>query len=161
LISAAQLLALIGGSQWLDTLTGFDWGAVSRNWQLVSLAFFSVFSVLLFRWWGFWLQESRSPFRYTYSVDDIKPIEGKPTQGCLSCLRHDLTEKLSDRIGRLSLLNVAELTPEASQHIHVSGYYVMRRKELRGQDWWVIDVTPWVRIGPEGQSATMSHPVSF
>src|SRR6185295_16384424 len=70
----------------------------------------------------FFLRDSKEPFRYTFSVDPFRrltaaaAVEGKPPEaltldpdGCFRLLHHDLMDKLSSNIGRLSLLNLASL----------------------------------------------------
>jgi tetratricopeptide (TPR) repeat protein len=78
----------------------------------------------------------------------------------LSWLVQDLSERLSRRIGRLSLLdedNVDQATL-APSHIHIGGTYGVRENV---QGVWNVEVLPWVRFGPKGSPATVAHLVKF
>jgi tetratricopeptide (TPR) repeat protein len=78
----------------------------------------------------------------------------------LSWLVQDLSERLSRRIGRLSLLDDRYSGgPTAGQsHIHIGGSYGVRED---GQGLWNVEVLPWVRVGPTGSAATVAHLVKF
>ena len=113
-----------------------------------------VVAFLLIAWTRIWIRESKTPFRYTYSISEFTPVE----EGCkiesLAWMRHDLAERLSRRIGRLTLLREEDVTEDrAESHVHVSGVY-----GLRGAH---VEVSPWVRIGPIDSDATLAHPVKF
>ncbi len=82
---------------------------------------------------------------------DEEPLEEEPgddTGGTtpLSWLVQDLTERLSRRIGRLSLLDVeyAERHEEAVAHPHRRD---VRRTRENAQGVWNVEVLPTVRIG--------------
>jgi tetratricopeptide (TPR) repeat protein len=77
----------------------------------------------------------------------------------LSWLVQDLSERLSRRIGRLSLLEdqYSDKTPGQS-HIHISGTYGVREN---ADGAWNVEVLPWVRFGPPGSPATVAHLVKF
>jgi hypothetical protein len=113
-----------------------------------------VVAFLLIAWTRIWIREAKTPFRYTYSISEFTPVE----EGCkiesLAWMRHDLAERLSRRIGRLTLLREEDVTEDrAESHVHVSGVYGLRS----GQ----VEVSPWVRIGPIDSDATLAHPVKF
>jgi len=78
----------------------------------------------------------------------------------LSWLVQDLTERLSRRIGRLSLLDdqYSGQTEAPQSHIHIGGTYGVRENS---QGVWNVEVLPWVRIGPTGSPATVAHLVTF
>jgi tetratricopeptide (TPR) repeat protein len=78
----------------------------------------------------------------------------------LSWLVQDLSERLSRRIGRLSLLgDQYSGQPAAGQsHIHIEGTYGVRQD---GQGVWNVEVLPTVRVGPTGSPATVAHLVKF
>ena len=77
----------------------------------------------------------------------------------LSWLVQDLTERLSRRIGRLSLLDegLADKTTGQS-HIHIAGTYGVREN---AQGVWNVEVLPTVRIGGTESPATVAHLVKF
>jgi len=136
----------------------------------------------------FLMKETSEPFRYTFWIDEFKPVEedsntenksGMNTIGNAvsdeekpghtfgrhsSLLRHDLMERLNQRIGRFSLLDLPDVThdsatgPTLSAHIHIDGYYTIR-KNKSGE--WIIQVMPRIRIGPKGNSSKLSYPVNF
>jgi len=78
----------------------------------------------------------------------------------LSWLVQDLSERLSRRIGRLSLLDdeYSGRTEAPQSHIHIGGTYGVREN---AQGVWNVEVLPWVRLGPTGSPATVAHLVKF
>lgn len=150
-------------------------------WLFISILLL-ILSLFLWVWSRILLQESKGSFRYTYSIEPFstaKDSENNPdvnTEPRLTWLQHDLLERLSIRVGRLSWLDSESLsksqeqqkgestTDEASatykSHIQIGGYYLVR-KELREDNLWLIEVTPWVRIGPQQNPKALSHPVKF
>jgi tetratricopeptide (TPR) repeat protein len=78
----------------------------------------------------------------------------------LSWLVQDLSERLSRRIGRLSLLDdqYSGTAAAGDSHIHIGGTYGVREN---ADGVWNVEVLPWVRIGPTGSSATVAHLVKF
>ena len=127
-----------------------------------------LFSLTLVNWTRIWVKESREPFKYTYSVAEFEPGPESTYSGSLAddpiCwLGRDLTEKLGDRVRRLSLLDdesVPEHDPEQEPdpHVHVSGWYGLRQAE--DGEWW-IEVVPKVRVGGRGAPAELGSTVHF
>jgi tetratricopeptide (TPR) repeat protein len=77
----------------------------------------------------------------------------------LSWLVQDLTERLSRRIGRLSLLDVQFSGQTTAQsHIHIGGTYGVREN---AQGVWNVELLPTVRVGPPHSPATVAHLVKF
>lgn len=109
---------------------------------------------------------SREPFRYSYSVgafaalpNERVTLEGKDR---LVLLPLDLTERIDNRIDRLSLLRA---TPSAGSsfagsqsHIAISGDVALR-EDLDGQ--WELFAMPRVRIGDVTAPETLSFTVRF
>jgi tetratricopeptide (TPR) repeat protein len=178
-VAAVQLVAgiTLAGTGWVSTLRA-DWA----DWPFIATLCLLGISVLLVNWTRVWVRISREPFRYTYSVEDLEPVPGSatvphviwaddppsgavlPAEGTavppLAWLRHDLINELSERIGRLDLLEerFSGATKEPDAHIHIGGSYGLREK---GVGNWVIEVLPWIRLGPTGSSARLSHNVEF
>jgi tetratricopeptide (TPR) repeat protein len=113
-----------------------------------------------------WLSESKQPFRYTCSIGNFDPV--RPTKGRSEVaplkddLRHDLGEKLNERIGRLTFLDeeliAADPESEDRSHIHIRGHYLVRKTP---SDIWRVEVTPRVRIGGKSSPETLAHPIKF
>jgi hypothetical protein len=121
----------------------------------------------LINWTRIWVQESRDPFRYSYSVAEFEPgpevVRNSLASGPIQWLSRDLTEKLADRIGRLSLLDDADVPAEDTgeeivSHVHISGWYGLRRSE---DEEWCVEVVPRVRVGGKGAPAELSNAVHF
>jgi tetratricopeptide (TPR) repeat protein len=130
---------------------------------LVVIASLSIY--LLARRTGFLFKQSAEPFRYTFWIDDFRPATAVApldpgAAARLQLLHHDLMERLSQRINRLSLLNVDALKdqPGSASHIQVGGFYAIRERRT---DEWVLHVMPQVRIGLAGQPTTLTHPVEY
>lgn len=105
-----------------------------------------------------WIRESRRPFRYTYSIAAFRQGAASPAAEQLSWLPHDLTERLSERIARLSQSPEGrEVAQDYDSAIHVGGQYIVRREE--GQPW-TIEILPWVSIGA-GAAEALGHPVKY
>ena len=159
-VSAATVIVLFFTSRQWQALATFDWGHVKDHWPPAVAAVIVLSSLVLLNWVRFWVRVSRKPFRYTFSVADFTAIEGTEPQPRLAWLRTDLTKRLSERIGRLSLL--AESEVEASErreaHIHVDGSYGIRQG---ADDRWAIEVVPVVRLGGTSAPATLGHSVRF
>jgi hypothetical protein len=176
--AAAQATVLVNNSGWLKALRTANWKAILKDWPFLLLLLAPILLTLVFLWTKFWLKESKAPFRYTYSVGVFDSShEGGPVEEKMKWLSQDLMELFSKRVRRLSRLDEPKAgAPAADQgnpgsiedggdqghesHIHVTGYYVIRERPNRPQ-FWQIEVTPWVRIGPETNSATLAHPVRF
>ncbi|HEU4392534.1 MAG TPA: hypothetical protein VFR04_02730 [Solirubrobacterales bacterium] len=127
-------------------------------------------SLLLVNWTRIWVQESREPFQYTFSVGAFEsfppgegPAEPLAPGGPMDWLGRDLTEKLSSRVQRLSLLD-EEDAPKAepdgppASHVHITGWYGIRRLEDGN---WVLEVVPKVRLGGKGAAAKLAQTVCF
>jgi len=156
----------------------------------VIILLFGVGFLFISRHTRFLMKETNEPFRYTFWIDEFKPAvkSNEPEKGAdttnknkntepdnsdpagysfdksSSLLRHDLMERLNQRIGRFSLLDLSDLSkePDAEQtlsaHIQIDGYYAIR-EHATGE--WMIQVMPRVRIGSKGNPSTLSFPVRF
>ncbi|HKQ79951.1 MAG TPA: FHIPEP family type III secretion protein [Blastocatellia bacterium] len=170
-----QLVFLVANNEWFQMLRDGAWAPlVKQHWLSLLLLAGAMFSLLFAGWARFWLEESRAPFRYTYSIADFKPVIGEKDEGGkeerLSVhLSHDLARRLNERIKRLSLLDdeyvkaSAEAQSKLSEskrrsHIHIKGHYIIRQNP---DGEWLIDVMPRVRIGPPGSPETLAHEVKF
>lgn len=122
----------------------------------------------LVNWTRIWVKESREPFKYTYSVAEFEPgpdsePPGAATRDPIRWLARDLTEKLGDRVRRLSLLDDGDVhahdpDQEPDPHVHVSGWYGLRQAE--DDEWW-LEVVPKVRVGGKGAPAELGNTVHF
>ena len=97
-----------------------------------------------------------------YPTDTSDEGYGDETGGTgatpLSWLVQDLTDRLSRRIGRLSLLDEPADATTGKSHIHIAGTYGVREN---AQGVWNVEVLPTVRIGGSGSPATVAHLVKF
>src|SRR6266545_2599846 len=160
LVSAVEVLVLTFTSGWWSDLTSFDWSGFTRAWPLALGVALIVLSLLFINWTRLWVEESRRPFRYTYSIDSFESVEGTEPEPRLAWLRDDLARRLSERIGRLALLDkrYSEKVEPQDSHIHVGGSYGVRWDSARRSS---IEVMPWIRLGPPGEPASLAHPVKF
>lgn len=134
---------------------------VSQDWPYFLLVIIPASFLFLVIWSRFYLKESQQPFRYTFSTTDLKPVSGTKKEQKLAWLSHDISDKLNERIRRLSLLEddkVKEDEGKDKSHIHISGYYGYHK---RPEDKWYLEVMPRVRIGPPGSEETLAHRVVF
>ncbi len=125
---------------------------------------------LTYRWTSVLLQESKEPFQYTFWIDPFELVKGTPSKRFaleaddrLQLLHHDLMERLSLNIRRLSLLNVDVDVPEEARnnltsHIRIRGNYAIREVE---DGRWVLHVMPVIRIGPAGRAEIVAEPVKI
>jgi tetratricopeptide (TPR) repeat protein len=160
---AGVLGVLVSALTWLTNLRNakqVDLSNLASDWPLLLGVVVFVTSVLLAIWARFWLQESRRPFLYSYYVEHFEPVEGTVTDPRLAFLAADLSERLSERIMRLSRFDERAADPkvvaERTSHLHVTGYYLIR---LDADRRWVVEITPWVRLGPIGERETLALPV--
>jgi hypothetical protein len=160
---AGVLGVLVSALTWFTNLRNVkqvDLSNLAGDWPLLLGLIVFVTSVLLATWARFWLQESRRPFSYSYYVEHFEPVEGTVTDPRLAFLAADLSERLSERIMRLSRFDERAADPkvvaERTSHLHVTGYYLIR---LDADRRWVVEITPWVRLGPIGERETLALPV--
>jgi hypothetical protein len=147
----------------LPTLTGELPSAVAG----IAFAFLGI-SLLLINWTRIWVKESREPFKYTFSVAEFEPGPesdrgASVANGPIRWLARDLTEKLGDRIRRLSFLDEVDVRAhepdqEPEPHVHISGWYGLRQAE--NEEWW-MEVVPKVRVGGKGEPAELGSTVHF
>lgn len=158
--SAGQIVIVAFNSDWLAQLRAFGWQELFGEWRVLLGLSTLVASALLFVWARFWLHESRRPFKYTYHIEQFRPIHKEADDHYLGFLAPDLSERLSDRIMRLSRFDESTAPPEALEqrrsHLHIEGYYLIRVDADRR---WVVEVTPWVRMGQAGSRQTLALPV--
>jgi len=159
-VSAIEVLVLTFTSGWWSDLASFKWSSLTTAWPLALGVAVVMLSLLLINWTRLWVQESRRPFRYTYAIDTFRPVEGTEPEPRLAWLRDDLARRLSERIGRLALLDerYSEKVEPQESHIHVGGSYGVR---LDSSDRYAIELIPWIRLGPPGKPAGLAHPVKF
>jgi tetratricopeptide (TPR) repeat protein len=159
-LSVLSALGSIFTSHWWTTIAGSSWNQGVHRWFVLSGVALVVVAILLVGWLRLWVRASRTPFRYTYSIEEFEPVEGTRPEQLLAWLRHDLSTRLSRRIRRLALLDerYSGTTNAPEAHIHIGGTYGIRKKSSGD---WVIEVMPWVRLGPTGSSAKLAHPVTF
>jgi type III secretory pathway component EscV len=166
--AAVQIVVLVANNEWWQKLVASDWRPLdTQSWIFLSILAGAALSFLLIGWSKFWLKESEEPFRYTYSIAEFAPVEGTQKDVRMSLLSHDLSERLSERIRRLSLLSEDDFKKDPKDgggearprsHIHIRGYYVLRENP---KQQWFIEVMPRVRIGPPGSPETLAHAVKF
>lgn len=156
-VSVVQISALVYASGWWQGIRDLKWSGLGEDWPIIVVTFLLIASVLLINWTRFWVHESRAPFRYTYSIDRYEPLGETEPQPRLLWLREDLAERLSERIGRLSLLDDEQATARES-HIHIFGSYGIRRSS---DESCAVEIFSWIRLGPHGSPATLAHPVKF
>ena len=129
---------------------------------------------LIARYSGFLFQESKAPFQYTFCVQPFVRIKDTPDErftlaqeDLLKLVHYDLRERLSRRIGRLSLLDhpsgaqnagTAPSAVSVATHIHVEADYALREESDEG---WVLKVLPRVRIGADANPFTLAFPVRY
>jgi len=175
LAAAVQAVVLIANNGWFQALLNQQWrGLITAHWPSLLILSGVVLTLFVSAWSRFWLEESQEPFRYTYSIVGFKPLSDQETQDDrLSFqLSVDLSERLNDRIRRLSLLDDVEPEKKGADakesdngevgrrksHIQIRGHYVIRKK---ADDQWFVEVMPRVRIGPRGSPETLAHAVKF
>src|ERR1700737_3849609 len=167
---AAQTAVLILNSQYAQSL----WSALSHlnipdlirvigpRWPVVIFLPLVVLFAVLATWNRFWLKEAQEPFRFTYFVEEFVPVSAESTTAEMAEVRFSLNRRLSERIARLSLLKEAPAeSPDGirrESHVHVSATYLVKR-ERDDAGKRVLEITPWVRIGPVGRPDSLAHPV--
>lgn len=155
--SVVEVSALVYSSGWWQGVSDVEWSGLANDWPIVGSTLLLIVSVLLINWTRFWVRESRAPFRYTYSIDQYEPLGQTEPEPRLLWLGEDLAERLSQRIGRLSLLDKEEAAARES-HVHIFGSYGIRRSS---DESCVVEVFSRIRLGPHGSPATLAHPVKF
>lgn len=166
-LAAAQFIVVATKGDlwpWITDSAGLsEWDQAIVGASLIA----AVLGVLFWLRTSTWLSESKQPFRYTCSVGNFDPVRA-PVEGKIAeftplrdDLKHDLAEKLNERIGRLSFLDeeliAADPESEDRSHIHIRGYYLVRKSS----DQWMVEVTPRVRIGGRSSPETLAHPIKF
>ena len=158
--SAGQVVISAYNSDWLAQLRAFGWQELLADWHVLLGLFVLIASTLLVVWARFWLHESRRPFKYTYHIEQFQPVNQQANDPYLAFLAPDLSERLSDRIMRLSRFDESNAPSEALEqrrsHLHIEGYYLVR---LDADRRWVVEVTPWVRLGGASSRQTLALPV--
>lgn len=135
----------------------------------ILIAVVAIVTYLLLKRTSFLIKESEQPFQYTFWLEPFNLIKQNPEKSFTvsanyqhELLRYDISERLSLRIRRFSLLNEEDLSDEEKEalisHIHIRGEYAVR-EEVKGR--WIIYVTSRVRVGPPGSPETLSHVVKF
>ena len=119
-VSVVEVSALVLTSDPWKRASNLQWSDLGNDWPIVAPTLLLIVSVLLVNWTRFWVRESKAPFRYTYSIDEYEPLGDTDAEPRLLWLQEDLAERLSRRIGRLSLLDKKEAA-EREAHIHVFG----------------------------------------
>jgi tetratricopeptide (TPR) repeat protein len=160
--SSVQVIAMVINSDVWKAIIEFNPSDLIAHWPYILPLVIAVPLLLVTGWSRFWLQESKAPFRYTCSIGDFSSLEANEKIPAFTWLSHDLAEKLTRRIGRLSLLeDGSEADNEENvrdSHIHICGHYGIREKP---DGSLFIEVMPRVRIGPPGKPETLAHPVTF
>jgi len=192
--AVAQLLAAAGSREYLGALRDALRSLFSLDWTRLAatsvssaenlLAVLGTLMVvagvgvyLLYRWTGVLRREAEEPFRYTFWVERFQMVADTPGDRFkvdrldqFALLHHDLRQRLSQRIARLSLRQVAggvdgadpgaakpENPRSLTSHIQVGGDYTVRETG----EGWVLQVMPRVRIGPAERPEALTYPVEF
>ncbi|MGH2921953.1 MAG: hypothetical protein ACRDKU_07815, partial [Gaiellaceae bacterium] len=141
-----------------STATSVSWSAVMSQWYVFVASTLVAAALVLFVAARFWIKESRTAFRYTCRIVNFDPVASTP-KGALPWLRHDLSELLNDRIGRLSFLNEEPKEPEYQEtHVYIGGEYLVREDSEKVR---VIEVTPRLRVGGPSAAETLAHTVRY
>jgi hypothetical protein len=176
LLAAVQAAILVVNSKWLHEVRSANWNAVAEQWWLIVVLCVFVLSVFFVSWTRFWLKESKEPFHYTFAISPFDPVTDEDADARIRPLQTDLLEKLSRRVGRLSLRADDESHSGGEDegnrgdqdsswrdsnlsHIHVSGYYAKRRR--RPDPHWAVEVTAWVRVGDTSRPATLAPQMKY
>ena len=114
---------------------------------------------------------SKEAFKYTFWIDQFSRAEGNPDKDKATdpdgdplhhLLHHDVMERLSQRIGRLSLIDDSQLDAKEklllSSHIHIAGHYTIRLGKHNSR---IIHVMPRIRIGPSDMPWILTRPIQF
>jgi hypothetical protein len=186
--AVVQALAVVLRSDLWTTLTSAHWhelffghGNVEGlfdKWPFVVALVVVLLAFFFLAWKRFWLKESQAPFRYTYAIDEFEALG--PPDDSLRWLRHHLSTRLNESIGRLFLLEPdpgVSGTPEGGSgdkregrsapppkydsHIRIRGHYGKRVVAQDDGCRWQLEVITRVRIGPEGAPESLAHPVRF
>jgi FHIPEP family len=188
LAAVIQAMAVIINSGFWDTFTEANWHdlffgqgnqpGLLDKWPFLLALAIALLAVFFLGWMRFWLKESQAPFRYTFEVDEFHAI-GDQKDESLRWLRHHLSTRLNDRIGRLSLLEpdhagngtkpddgaqaaLASRPAPGESHVRIRGHWGIRLVEDPEEAcWWQLEVITKVRVGGEGAPETLAHPVTW
>jgi tetratricopeptide (TPR) repeat protein len=164
LVASVEVALVIGKSGSWAALKGLGWKKLAADWYTIVPPFLLAAALVLFVAARFWIRESRSPFRYTCRLVPFDAVAPTPKDS-LPWLRHDLSELLNDRIGRLSFLEDEPSAPEAWEaHVHIAGSYLIREdgtEDLDGNLRQFIELTPRVRIGGPDAAESLAHTVRY
>jgi hypothetical protein len=152
--------------------------ACAKNPDVILLFVFIVAALIwiLYRYTGFLFEQSKEPFRYTFSISDFTAITSTPDDHLslpagaldkLRLLRYDLTERLVRRVRRFSLLEppttgdaASAKGPSLTSHFQIEGVYAIRKEsDDEETGGWILHVWPRIRIGAEGNPFTLAFPV--
>jgi len=139
LAAAVQAVVLIANNGWFQALLNQQWrGLITAHWPSLLILSGVVLTLFVSAWSRFWLEESQEPFRYTYSIVGFKPLSDQETQDDrLSFqLSVDLSERLNDRIRRLSLLDDVEPEKKGADGL----YEYVQQNNLKSLDGLPTDI---------------------
>jgi len=129
--------------------------------RIISLLALPLF-ILLFTWSKFWLKQSREPFRYTCSIEEITALPHSPKLRQSAWLANDLEGLLSQRVDRIRFVKQDPKSSSDSigdSHIEIGGTYVVRPRDDEDKTL-VLEIMPNVGIG-RGNARKLSYPVSY
>jgi hypothetical protein len=135
---------------------------------LVMVTLLIILSLLLITWSTYWLKASKRPFRYTCSIGEFMPIDGKKAghrniDKAMDWLSQDLSRILNERVQRFDFLESGSSSDGNSHdgdadsgydtHIHIHGNYLVRTSDACEE---CIEVSARVRIGPPGSPEVLA-----
>ena len=169
LLGLVQAVIAIATGPTLQAISKLSFGSVlqelSSHWLSWTAAATLVVAVVLGNWTRLWIRVSREPFRYTYSISDFEFIGEGKEDNLLPWLRVDLATKLSERIQRLSRLDHPPSADSSGHesHIQITGTYGVRKRQRNSGEPEVelVEVVPWIQIGPSSAPARLAHTVTF
>jgi tetratricopeptide (TPR) repeat protein len=169
LLGLVQAVIAIATGPTFQAISKLSFGSVlqelSGHWLSWTAAATLVVAVVLGNWTRLWIRVSREPFRYTYSISDFEFIGEGKEDNFLPWLRVDLATKLSERIQRLSRLDHPPSRDSSGHesHIQITGTYGVRKRQRNSGEPEVelVEVVPWIQIGPLSAPARLAHTVTF